>query len=282
MSKPGVVVCPTSLPALPAVLVRLVVFALLATLLSCKPLPCLRAHVLIRSQEDLDRLQEITCITGTLDIAADSVLPAVELASIEEISDGFGVVGTSSVRGIRMPNLRRLPGGGLSITNNSALLSFEASQLSIVGGTIVISRNTVLEGLVLPRIEKIGLGGLQILRNPRIRNVDLPTLTELEGGGMLGGVLSGGGFLVDGCERLERIDASRLASVTGHVAIDSNSELRGISLPALQLVKGNLAIRNNPSLPSCSVQNLIDRLQSGHGVGGQVLNLGNLDPSVCP
>ncbi len=203
----------------------------------------------IRSQEDVDRFDGYTTITGNL---------TIENTDLESIV---------------LSNLTRVEGNLTIIDNNSLIHTGGLMNVSFIGGNLEIKKNNSLESLWgFWELTSIN-GDLIIWGNPSLPYFDgLDTLTSVNGDlcimyndtlthiGSLSNIETiGGDFRIVGnkkFEQMDRIGSSTtlgLTSIGGDLGISSNASLPNlVGLDNLTSVKGKLNINSNNALKNLS------------------------------
>ena len=98
----------------------------------------------------------------------------------------------------------------------------------------------------------------------------LPTLTLV--GGTLD-VLSNG--------HLAPFDLPALTSVGRSVHVTGNSALASLNLPQLASLIRDFEVVGNVAHAQCLVYALVERVQEGAGIGGQITTIGNREGCTC-
>lgn len=247
--------------------------------------------------EDTESLQDLSALAAVSGLSRNLVLTNSNLESLAALN------GLTEVRGY------------LNIQNAASLSSLSGLEhVSYVGKTLFIvqcPRIEDLDGLAglltvkesvsisdLPLLSRVTLpveavtDVVQIVRNPELAAIELPGLqtageVEIHGNPRLTVVRADSlnaverWFQIDDNDALESIgDFSSLTSVGERVSITRNDGLTGLvsSLPALREVGENFDVHDNPALPSCEVDAVVEAITE---LGGLVVNTGNNDATSC-
>ncbi len=145
--------------------------------------------------------------------------------------------------------------GDLIVNEPRGLTSFDLSNLTSIGGDLAIVFNYKLTRFGLNGLESVG-GNIEIQGNDLLANMDGLSRLNFVGGNV---VIGGDKAIMDknfGNVDLENIDG----------------------LSNLQTVGGNVTIENNPNLPTCAAEALVEQLVD---FTGNVYISGNDDFVTC-
>ncbi|KAL4964806.1 GPI-anchored protein Ecm33 [Aspergillus stella-maris] len=225
-------------------------------------------------------LSGVTRIKGALSASGGANITSISAPNLETIDDAFSLEGVTSLTSLDFPSLTSVgeikleavpilqslgftkgvtEAGSVSIVN-TGLTSLDGISLNSVG-SFVVTDNTQLEKVDVNNLKnatnlinfagnydelEIMLPNLASGTNLTIRNVSsvsLPSLEKLEG--QLG--FWGNSF--------SSLSAPNLTE-SGDLVFEDNSDLRNLSLPALETVNGGFLITRNDKLSSISFPKL--------------------------
>ena len=230
----------------------------------------------ITKQSDVDVIVDVCAISGNLEISGDASLTTVSLPLLQSIGGKLYVFGTepavfnvdpvnTSLTTLALPTLESL-GGSIWIHDNSLLTTIDLSALTAVNN-LWIETNPMLESLLLPVLSNVsesGFGGELIVSASSLTTILLP---ELESVGSLH-VFDNG--------VLKELVAPNLALIGSTAYIYRNDVLEAFDLSSLETFGGELDflthilfVYDNPSLPQCLLDALIDQLTAQAGLAGQ-------------
>lgn len=173
------------------------------------------------------------------------------------------IAGNSLLQALEFPALEAVLDGGLAIESNPSLGAQSFPQLRSIRGSLRVSANDGLAALQLPALGATGTG-ISVESNPALTTVDLGALVEAPPGlfgtahiafvsnGALASLTLGslrrvvGGLWVRDCGALATLELPALQSVAGAFDV-SGTALTQLTVPALQRV-GQANISGNPML----------------------------------
>jgi hypothetical protein len=236
---------------------------------------------IVKTAQQLEALSHCVVITGAVNIAASPLTGLAPLAGLVEVGDSLRITHNGELTSLDGLGQLQSVGGQLEIYQNASLATFAGlDALETVGGSLVIFENPAMLALDgFPKLTTVS-GNLSI-GDPAYTNTTLETITGLSA-------------LTDVAWQVRIIDLDGLVSVTGlgvlgsigmKLEVTRNGALVNLDgLATLSSVGSDLSIADNASLPSCAAWALVDQVQAGDGVGGEVDVTGNdtpCEPEPC-
>lgn len=234
----------------------------------------LRGNRSLRSLDALDALRSVVL----LDIAANTVLEEVSLASLEKIDGRLLVTVNPALQRVDLPALSTI-GDFVRFEGDAALATIRLTGLLTAGG-VLLNNNTSLTALDAPSLV-FSTGAVELINVPALVSAQLGELASVGGGltinnapalGSLAGFAQlgsiGGALLVNnsGLPSFAGLDA--LGIVAGDLTITQNSRLTSLAgLDALREVGQDLRVSNNSMLPLADAQ----AFAAGVNVQGEVI-----------
>ena len=120
----------------------------------------------------------------------------------------------------------------------------------------------------LDTVETIGAGGLDVEYNDNLMSLEPAALRSIQT------------RLTVEANSLRILKLASLGYV-GDLWIDSNTLLDTLVLPDTLQTFGAVMIHDNPRLPQCQVQKIVDQLRA-HGLPSTYLTTGNDETATCP
>jgi hypothetical protein len=264
-------------------------------------LPALEAmtgELSIRHNDDLHtvHMSELTS-ARSLVVVSNPALHTLELVELVTLSSDLHVEDNTVLTVLALPNLSTITGWGrFKLIGNPMLTHFAMPSLSAVDRSMEIEENDALTFFCMPQLTAIGTEDsgtfLQITGNdsltsfvmsslataPRITIKDNAALTELDLPELK--ALDSEYYNLRVLENpvLASVEFPSLVSILGDLEVSMNAELQTLSLGKLEEVGGTLLISENPNLPQCAIDFMIDTLDGGEGLGDEVESDDN-DPS---
>lgn len=209
--------------------------------------------------------QDELCIPNGILTGDYTISSAANISALTGTHRITGNVTLNTITDIAVSGLRSVDG---TISINTPVVNFSGLALETAGGFNVNATSVV--SLSAPSLVQVG--GAIALGAGVSPTLGLPALTSMGGGLIATGTL------------VTSIDLPSLQYVE-RIRINGNASLEKLSLPALTKVGYpdffTFQVTNNPKLPSCQVQQIIDNLVA-NGFSGTVQNTGNDDAAVCP
>ena len=245
--------------------------------------PCstITGSVAIRSTEDLQAMENVCAVTGSVEVEVPG-LTNLSFPALVTVGRGLNIAGassgTSTLTTISLPVLENVDGD--VFISGSNLTTVVLPALANVGGTVDISGHQSLPTLSLPGLASAG--SVNIRNNVALTSILLPVLVSLEANFSIGQnfaltsllvsptlVNVGGSVDISNNFALTSIEFPGLASVGQGVDIQGNAALQSIAFPVLDAV-GFINISNNPALTQCegdSIFGVGDCANGGEGEG---------------
>jgi hypothetical protein len=198
----------------------------------------------IHSASDLEELAGCVALKGDLQIVGTDLTDVDALWALESIQGNLSIKDNS-----RLESLAGLDGvedvwGAVALRDNPRLLDVDHLGALWLAGSLVVSDNASLEQLE-------GLQGIEAAASVHvIDNRVLGTLAGLD------------------------------VSVVGDLHVSGNAALARLDLERLEMVDGDVFIGDNPRLPTCVAEQLVERLIEA-GFDGRVEISGNDDTQSC-
>jgi hypothetical protein len=180
-------------------------------------------------------------------------LAELQLPVLEKIKKAFVFSDNASMDSLGLPNLQTAE--LLALESNTDLHYFEGPKLMNLGAYSV------------PDLRYSG-SGLWMTENPRLQQIELPLLQEIEGKLYLLENLQlerwslpkvdliGADLIIREHKKLNKLQFPLLDTVKGSLIILLNDELSNLPLPALSYIGGTLRVQNNPELRSLQIPKL--------------------------
>jgi hypothetical protein len=215
-----------------------------AFLKSCN-FPLVRTYTTVTTLQELEAISTFDCVIGGLELRIAN----------EHVS---------------LPNLKMVYGA--LIMRNTSALSFTASVLEEVNGSLFIELNKNVLQVHLPKLGSLN-GIHRVQGNISLQSLNFGALGAINGKmdifgnslllefnlRALGGV--NGALRVWENHRLKAIRLNALATVNGQIKIASNQNLEFIGLYSLKTLRGALVVTHNPALSASPLLELANHLK---------------------
>ncbi len=224
----------------------------------------------IQNTLDVALIANVTEITGSLTVTAPG-LSTLTLPSLQRAHDIL-VVGNDVLATLAAPSLEEIVqdvyvGGPAASDGNPALSTVSFPALGSVGRDLYVRYNTALTTLSAPALDSIG-------RHVSVSCNDMLTVL----GGLDAVTTIGGSLSVGTNAALQSFGMVKLATVHDFT-VDDNALLTTFDLPALASVTDIFQVFNNPVLPTCAAQNLVNSLSTAPSTS---IIQNNNDAGTCP
>lgn len=222
-------------------------------------------------------MPSLQTIGGSLDLHVCAALTELELPALTEVGGDVTVLSMTALRELSLPaldtirfeNVTSMPTGqGVSLGSNPVLGELSLPALTTMGGgTIFISGNDSLARFAAPALRECEQN-ITFLDSPALVSIELPQLVSARA---LSVVQAGG---------LRSLSLPLLRSLA-FLSISQQPVLESIALPAFtEFVGESFLIRDNPALPQCLVDAVVDQLRD-NGYTGPAASQGNRTDCTC-
>lgn len=213
-----------------------------------------------------------------LRIADNAALPTLSFPALVETGSSLEILDNAMLARLQLPALVApepdISNGDLHVEGNAMLQQIELPALTGLGhgdgqggrsgGEFIVLDNAALTTITVPLLEAVSV--FVVEGNPRLARLDVPQLL--------------GAFSVDIIANDTLLSvAYPLLTSASNLRINDNAELTDLSLPQLTSVFNAFEITNNPRLPTCQAQSILDAL-APRRTPGQVTN--NDNAATCP
>lgn len=212
--------------------------------------PCpggtLEGDYMLDSQAGADAIADCTEVTGTLGIGGDA-LTTLSLPSVEKV------------------------GGALEVKEATALTQLEFAALTTVGKELLVDGNPELRTFAAPTLATART--LLVTDNPKLESFDLDGAKQIATLGFQGddalatvelmGLETVGTFVINSNATLEAVRFPALTEIDGDgFIILMNPTLSTLEMPVLETLIGDIAVNDNPMLPTCQIDAILSRLDA--------------------
>ncbi len=240
----------------------------------CNPEITINAYI-VATKSDKELLSIISAIWGNLEIIpADPSLTGIGNSSLKQVGTlkigNFDTWNISKLAAVSLSNVNYI--GNIEITYCRDLLMLNLGYISSLN-KLLLQVNDSIENL----------NALSNVTGPMSNVISLSENASLQDISGLSGITSTQALVVDNNDSLASLDGlNNIGTVTtGNLFISNNAILADISaLGNITSVGGNVVITNNPVLPTCAANAIVDSIGI-ENISGTVTISGNDDAGTC-
>lgn len=218
--------------------------------------------------DDAGGLAALETVQGDLVIVSNPTLVALGFTSLREVTGTLSIYFNDSLSTLSgMPALTGV--GSILLYFNPSLTSLDFDAMPTVANHLHLVTNTgLLDLAALSMLTSVG-GDLTVSDNDAITGLsELASLTSV-----------GGDLYLFFNDSLATADLPALTSIGGSLTVRQHTALGSLAMDALVVVDGDYEVVDNPGLPSCEAQGVLDGLS---GFAGAWTISGNDAAATCP